>query len=247
MLNAKGRSCWAPSRARPDPQPSGQKCVLSLPSRFAQRRDAADVRCSSSGRSGPPDPAMRIMVERLKKSFYDTASIAERELSQAESASLPLFLASRAVTLPGQQRILHIHQPIYLHMMDALLRGPQPWLVGQVRSPPPGDLTPQLEKASQQPSPGQPADSPSDKPAVGVIMEISRVVRLPTGALVMLCTATHQRFEVRWRRDFAKNCVPWGAELQPRPLNSDSTFGYNEHYARAGASERAEGGQACAR
>jgi Lon protease-like protein len=80
-----------------------------------------------------------------------------------------------------------VYRPHYLHMFDALLSRPRPWRFGHLYLPGGGAA---LGGAAAALEPGGGA------PLVGVVMEVTRAVRLMDGKLLILATAAG-RFKAR--------------------------------------------------
>ncbi|KXZ56908.1 hypothetical protein GPECTOR_1g819 [Gonium pectorale] len=96
-------------------------------------------------------------------------------------ADLPLWRADSAV-LVGQQALLHIHTPHYVHLFDSLFAsGPGPWLFGHINLPAGSRNLGDPEWSLTAPE--------SRAPRVGVLMEVHRAVRLEDGKLMVLATA----------------------------------------------------------
>lgn len=95
---------------------------------------------------------------------------------------LPLWRAATGVVSPGSQALLHVVAPHYVHMFDRLFAsGPGPWRFGHVYLPGGSRSLGASEWALAAPG--------SRAPTVGVLMEVSRAVRLMDGKLLVLATA----------------------------------------------------------
>lgn len=162
--------------------------------------------CASSG-----DAELREQVKRLTKLFYTQASDQDQgregpagsttstATSEAAAGSSPAAIASTSyciepdsgdvsnlplwrvqfAVLPGMQQILHVHVPHYVHMFESVFNQPQPWHFGAVLLP---DGSANLGNPEYDLRPGTKA------PLVGVLMEVSRAVRLLDGKLLLLAT-----------------------------------------------------------
>ncbi|GIL77916.1 hypothetical protein Vretimale_6554 [Volvox reticuliferus] len=95
---------------------------------------------------------------------------------------VPLWRAD-SVVLPGQQALLHVHTPHYVHMFDRLFASSSrgPWLFGHVHLPAGSRNLGAPEWAL--------CTAGSRAPTVGVLMEVNRAVRLEDGKLMVLATA----------------------------------------------------------
>ncbi|GLI63106.1 hypothetical protein VaNZ11_006010, partial [Volvox africanus] len=95
---------------------------------------------------------------------------------------IPLWRAD-SVVFPGQQALLHVHTPHYVHMFGGLFasRPRGPWLFGHVHLPAGSRNLGAPEWAL--------CAAGSRAPTVGVLMEVNRAVRLEDGKLMILATA----------------------------------------------------------
>ncbi|KAG2492704.1 hypothetical protein HYH03_009117 [Edaphochlamys debaryana] len=179
--------------------------------RTARPRGRSLLVCKSSS-SGFADPEWRAAAKALSRLFYaDSAPTPQPPIAPVASAptatsdaglrgpaaafdasgpeaaalaDLPLWRAD-SVVLPGQQTLLHVHSPAYVHMFNAmLLRAPaRPWLFGHVRLPGGSRNLGGADAAWALCGPGSAA------PTVGSLMEVHRAVRLEDGKLMVLATA----------------------------------------------------------
>mgnify|MGYP001806745145 CR=1 FL=1 len=121
------------------------------------------------GAAAPPPPPLPATSRR------------SAEPHSAALLDLPLWRADSTV-LVGQQSLLHIHTPLYVHMFDALFAQSPcgPWYFGHVRLP---GGSRNLGAAEW-----ELCRQGSCAPHVGVLMEVNRAVRLEDGKLMVIAT-----------------------------------------------------------
>ena len=123
--------------------------------------------------------------------------------------ALPLWRTEWAV-LPGMQQLLHVLAPHYHHMFSALFSAPRPWLFAHVYLPG-GSRSLGDEAAFLQPG--------SSAPLVGVVMRVTRGVRLRDGKLLLLATGV-ARCRVRGAHCITSQdspCIQMPASFPPSP------------------------------
>ncbi|EFJ53167.1 hypothetical protein VOLCADRAFT_86177, partial [Volvox carteri f. nagariensis] len=120
--------------------------------------------------------------EPLSSQDSDPSPPPRPHLPSLSLQDLPLWRAD-SVVLPGQQALLHIHTPHYVHMFDRLFAtsGGPGQLFGHLHLPAGSRNLGAAEWALCAPG--------SRAPAVGVLMEVNRAVRLQDGKLMVLATA----------------------------------------------------------
>ncbi|WIA38615.1 hypothetical protein OEZ86_001925 [Tetradesmus obliquus] len=157
-----------------------------------------------------PEEITRDTIKRLTKLYYYdkaeplTTSTSQANNSQPDSrqtaaaaaaascpssglhfSNLPLWRTEWAV-LPGCQEFLHVLAPHYVHMFEAIFSRPRPWLFGHL-------LLPAGSRSLG--SAGYALASGSSSPLVGVLVQVTRAVRLRDGKFLILSTAC-ARFKV---------------------------------------------------
>jgi Lon protease-like protein len=85
------------------------------------------------------------------------------------------------------QEFLHVLAPHYVHMFEAIFSRPRPWLFGHLLLP---------AGSKNLGAPAYRLASGTQAPLVGVLVQVTRAVRLRDGKFLILATAC-ARFKVR--------------------------------------------------